>query len=64
MALPHLSSKAIVVLDDIYWSEGITRTWKEIIARPEVSLSIDWYKLGLVLLDPAIEEKGSYPVWC
>ena len=40
--------KSIFVFDDIYWSEGMTKAWKEIIAQPEVTVSIDLYRMGIV----------------
>lgn len=47
---PHASDGAAMVLDDIYWSAEMTRAWQEIIAHPEVTLSLDLYHLGLCFL--------------
>ncbi len=38
----------ILIFDDIYWSEGMMKAWKEIKAQVEVSLSIDIYFFGLI----------------
>jgi len=40
----------VIVIDDIYWSKGMYRAWKEIIAWPEVRVSIDLFHSGILLL--------------
>lgn len=42
------SSHSILILDDIYWSEGMYQAWKTIISKPEISLSLDLFELGIV----------------
>jgi predicted O-methyltransferase YrrM len=48
----RLSSKvhnnSIIIFDDIYWSREMTEAWNEIVARPEVTVSIDTFQWGLV----------------
>ncbi|TFV94629.1 class I SAM-dependent methyltransferase [Algoriphagus kandeliae] len=51
MLLPHLHSKSILVIADIYWSREMYLAWKTIIARPEVRLSLDFYECGVVFFD-------------
>ncbi|NVJ84774.1 MAG: class I SAM-dependent methyltransferase [Algoriphagus sp.] len=51
MILPHIHSKSILVVADIYWSKGMHKAWKEIIARPEVQLSLDFYECGVLIFD-------------
>jgi predicted O-methyltransferase YrrM len=41
---------SIIVLDDIYWSKGMCRAWKEVIAWPEVRVSLDLFHMGILLL--------------
>lgn len=48
MLLKKSTPNSVFVFDDIYWSEGMTKAWHEIIARPEVVVSIDLYRMGLV----------------
>ncbi len=48
MLLKKSTLSSVFVFDDIYWSEGMTKAWKEIISRPEVSVSIDLYRMGLI----------------
>jgi len=38
----------LLIFDDIYWSEGMERAWKEIISHDEPSLTIDLFYIGLV----------------
>ncbi len=48
----HLKSAAhghsIFVFDDIYWSKEMTKAWCQIIAEPEVTISIDLFDLGII----------------
>ena len=51
MLLPHLHSKSILVIADIYWSREMYQAWKTIIAKPEVRLSLDFYEYGVLFFD-------------
>ena len=42
--------EAVLVLDDIYWSRGMHRAWKEVSSWPEVRVSIDLFHMGILLL--------------
>jgi predicted O-methyltransferase YrrM len=46
--LPKLSAGACLVVDDIYWSKGMTEAWQTLIVRSEFSTSIDLYRFGLL----------------
>ena len=39
-----------IIMDDIYWSKEMYLAWKEVISWPEVRVSIDLYRLGILLL--------------
>ncbi|MBK8348138.1 MAG: class I SAM-dependent methyltransferase [Saprospiraceae bacterium] len=39
---------SIIVIDDIYWSPGMTQAWHSIISRNDVTLTIDLYDIGIV----------------
>lgn len=45
--LKNCQDGCLFIFDDIYWSKGMERAWKEIIAHSEVSVSIDLFFLGL-----------------
>jgi predicted O-methyltransferase YrrM len=42
--------EALIVMDDIYWSRGMYRAWREVISWPEVRVSIDLFHMGILLL--------------
>ncbi len=46
--IPHLTPQAVIVLDDIYWSEEMTQAWKELYAWEEFTLTMDLYHFGLL----------------
>lgn len=48
--LSDLSDGALVVLDDITWSWGMRKAWKLIQRHPRVSLSVDLFNLGVLLV--------------
>lgn len=48
MVLPHLSPGALVLLDDIHYSEGMWRAWMAIKQRNRVTLAIDLGRIGVV----------------
>ncbi len=39
---------SIIVLDDIHWSPGMKAAWDEIRAKPEISLSLDFFHFGVL----------------
>lgn len=48
----HTSRQAVLVFDDIHWSADMESAWKEIIADPEVTISLDLFFLGFVFRSP------------
>lgn len=48
--LSRAGEEAVIVMDDIYWSKGMQRAWREIIRWPEVRVSIDLFHIGILLL--------------
>lgn len=57
--LPHLSQPALLVFDDIKWSEGMRRAWATISADPRVQVSMDLGPLGLTWLDPSLPLRAT-----
>jgi predicted O-methyltransferase YrrM len=57
LGLPKHTSHSVFVLDDIYWSPGMTKAWQEINQHPSVSLSIDLFYFGLVFFKEEVKEK-------
>ncbi len=48
--IERAGEEAVIIMDDIYWSRGMHRAWKEVISWPEVRVSIDLYHMGILLL--------------
>ncbi len=51
-SLEYCHSKTIFIFDDIYWSEGMKQAWTTIKRHPKVSLSMDFFFLGAVSINP------------
>jgi predicted O-methyltransferase YrrM len=47
----NLSDQALIIFDDINWSEGMTKAWREICAQKGIVFSINLFKLGLIVFD-------------
>ncbi|HKR23515.1 MAG TPA: class I SAM-dependent methyltransferase [Pyrinomonadaceae bacterium] len=45
--IPYMSTGAVIVLDDIRWSAGMTRAWKQLCSHPRVFLSVDLGGMGV-----------------
>ncbi|MBT0608965.1 O-methyltransferase [Aequorivita echinoideorum] len=46
--LKNIHNDSVIIFDDIYWSNGMTEAWKQIIANEKVTVSIDTFQWGLV----------------
>ncbi len=51
-----IKEKAIIIVDDIYWSKEMTRAWNEIKNENEFSISIDFFYYGVLLFIPEQQE--------
>lgn len=52
LLLGQVQTQTVLVMDDIYWSAGMQKAWKHIIAHPQVSLSLDLFEIGLLFFMP------------
>lgn len=57
LMLPYFHASTALVIDDIYWSEGMTRAWNTLKQLERVTLSIDLYEVGILFFNPAFREK-------
>ena len=48
------------MFDDIYWSDGMQKAWKEICANKEVTLSLDLFKFGIVFFKTENKQKEHF----
>lgn len=56
---PFLSERALLVFDDISWSQGMRRAWDTIAADERIKLSVDLFKLGICIVVASKEDKGG-----
>jgi len=52
LCVNFIHSNSIIVVDDPYWSEGMTRAWQEIRKHRKVTSTIDLYEMGIVFFNP------------
>ncbi|MCZ2101130.1 MAG: class I SAM-dependent methyltransferase [Chitinophagales bacterium] len=55
--LQYSHRDTILVIDDIYWSEEMTRAWQKIVHHPEVTLALDLYSIGIVFLNKNLSKQ-------
>lgn len=53
----YLHPGSVVILDDIYWSDGMSKAWKEIKADSDVRLSMDLFQVGILFYDSKIQKE-------
>lgn len=60
--LPHISSCATLVFDDIGWSEGMQRAWARLLADERVTVAVDLRTVGVCLLSrvPALPRRYTF----
>lgn len=58
--LPYLTPQAVIVFDDIRWSEGMLRTWKTIIATEVKKITVDLKDIGICVIDKNLKDKYIY----
>jgi predicted O-methyltransferase YrrM len=49
--LPYCHDQSVIIFDDINWSEGMQEAWKKIINHKQVTISINFYFLGMVFFN-------------
>lgn len=60
MALAKKDSNSIFIFDDIYWSDGMQKAWKEICEHPEVTVSLDLFYFGIVFFRKENKNKEHF----
>ena len=58
----HLPEQSIVIVDDIRWSAGMERAWKQIQQHEQVTATIDLFQFGIVLFRPSFHSKLHYRI--
>ncbi len=52
--LANTNRKAILVFDDIHWSDGMEKAWDEICNSSKSRVTVDLFRMGIVFLDPEL----------
>jgi predicted O-methyltransferase YrrM len=60
--VPSLSSNAVIVFDDISWSDGMHRAWNRILQTESVGFSLDLRGMGICLLDGGTAERRHFRI--
>lgn len=55
-------SKTVFVFDDMHWSADMAEAWAEIKHHPRVTLTLDFFELSLVFIDPDFREKQHFDI--
>ncbi len=56
--LNKIHENSVVVIDDIYWSEGMLKAWNEIKQHPTTTCTIDIYYMGIVFFKPFLHKEN------
>jgi predicted O-methyltransferase YrrM len=60
--LPFSNEHSIFIFDDIYWSEEMRRAWEQLKEKPEVTLSIDLFSMGLLFFRKDFKSKQHFKI--
>jgi hypothetical protein len=62
MVLSTCNEEDVLVFDDIHWSAGMEKAWKEIKNNERVTCSIDLFFIGIVFLRKEFKEKQDFTI--
>jgi predicted O-methyltransferase YrrM len=60
--LPFLADAALLVFDDIHWSEGMSRAWNLIGHDRRVGIAVDFGPIGVCIVDRTITRHKYYTI--
>ena len=60
--LARANTGSIIILDDIHWSSEMEQAWQEVQQHPQVSMTIDLFFIGIVLLKEAFKVKQHFTI--
>ena len=58
LILDKTHENSIILLDDINWSPSMAKVWETIIERPEISISVNCFKFGILFFKKGIEKQN------
>jgi hypothetical protein len=53
---------AILIFDDVHWSEEMEKAWEEIQRDPRVYMTIDLFFIGLVVMRDEFKVKQHFSI--
>lgn len=53
----HIHENTFIILDDIRWSKSMSNAWKQFVDDPEYHVTIDLFRMGIVLPRPQQEKE-------
>lgn len=62
LAIPYLTQQALIVIDDIQWSDGMKKAWQEISRKSGVLLALDLGIIGIILWQQDTEQNLQYSI--
>lgn len=63
MIHPFLTPRALVIFDDIRWSDGMQRAWKRLMDDPRTGVTFDLGRWGLACIGtPQTQQRPSFPL--
>lgn len=60
--LERSNANSIIILDDIHWSKEMEQAWKEVQLNPLVTMTIDLFFIGIVLLRKEFKVKQHFSI--
>ena len=60
--LNNSTTSSIFIFDDIHWSAGMEAAWEEIKKHPAVTLTIDLFFIGIVILSADFNHKQHFSI--
>jgi predicted O-methyltransferase YrrM len=58
MCFPKLSKDAVVVVDDINWSEEMREAWQQLVADKRFTLSLDVFMMGILFVSRDLSKEN------
>lgn len=57
MIMHKVTGNSVIVIDDIHWSAGMEKAWKEICSLPQVKISIDVFRFGMLFFSEGLTKQ-------
>lgn len=54
----HAGEDSVFIFDDIHWSEGMNKAWKAIKHDKDVTLTVDFFQLGIVFFKKGLSKQN------